>query len=542
MAMVGEAFLSAVIVVLLDKIVSGDVLSLIKGKQLEAVLLKKLKPTLMSVEALLDDAENKQFTNRNVRNWINELKNAVYDAEDLLDDIATEALRKKMEFEGQTSSASKVSHFFSSLIPSKDGRESKLEDILRRLEDGEKEEIMKLLDPQNVSEHQIDVIPIVAWVCVSEEFDAFRVTKTIIEELTSSCDASQSLNQPQLKLKDKLSGKKFLLVLDDVWNENPIAWEELGIPFSFGAQNSKIIVTTRNESVASIMRTVPSYALQTLSNDDWWKLFAKHAFVDTTPSKHPNLMVTGEAIVKRCGSLPLAAKTLGGLLRCKLDAAEWNKILHSNFWDIPNDASNYILPALRLSHYYLPSHLKRCFAYCSIFPKDYEFQKEELIQLWMTEGLLELSKDNDDVEERGNDYFKDLRSRSFFQKSKGKKSGFVMHDLISDLAKSVTGEFICRLEGSGDSSEITERTRHFSNVRKFYEVRKKFQKLPKAKGLHTFLNTESSLRPSYVTNMLMQDLLVKSSLRRAEGRGRGCAAQGHGAKAGAVAPTSQARS
>ncbi|MBA0818773.1 hypothetical protein Gohar_021287, partial [Gossypium harknessii] len=91
MAMVGEAFLSAVIVVLLDKIVSGDVLSLIKGKQLEAVLLKKLKPTLMSVEALLDDAEKKQFTNRNVRNWINELKNAVYDAEDLLDDIATEA-------------------------------------------------------------------------------------------------------------------------------------------------------------------------------------------------------------------------------------------------------------------------------------------------------------------------------------------------------------------------------------------------------------------------------------------------------------------
>ncbi|KAH1064670.1 hypothetical protein J1N35_029657 [Gossypium stocksii] len=107
MAMVGEAFLSAVIEVLLDKIVSGDVLSLLKGKQLESVLLTKLKPTLMSVEALLDGAENKQFTNRNVRNWINELKDAVYDAEDLLDDIATETLRKKMESEGQTSSASK---------------------------------------------------------------------------------------------------------------------------------------------------------------------------------------------------------------------------------------------------------------------------------------------------------------------------------------------------------------------------------------------------------------------------------------------------
>ncbi|XP_016673071.1 putative disease resistance protein RGA1 [Gossypium hirsutum] len=103
------------------------------------------------------------------------------------------------------------------------------------------------------------------------------------------------------------------------------------------------------------MKTGQSYPLQTLSNDDCWELFAKHAFVGTNPGKHPDLMAIGKAIVKRCDGLPLAAKSLGGLLRCNLDAAKWNKILHSNFWDLSTDIlphlSTDILPALKLSYY-----------------------------------------------------------------------------------------------------------------------------------------------------------------------------------------------
>ncbi|XP_022746273.1 putative disease resistance RPP13-like protein 1 isoform X2 [Durio zibethinus] len=522
-ALVAGAFLSATLQVLFDRMASQEVLDFIRGKKLEKRLVKKLKPALMSVKAVLDDAEDKQITNPSVKDWVAELKDAVYDTDDLLDEIATEALRSRLEAEDETTST-KVSRFISSLNPFNSDMDSKLEEIVERIEylvnqkdilglkecrreklfhrspatslvdesrvygrDDEKEAIMKLLHPENSTENQIDVIPIVGmggvgkttlaqliyndkrveewfdlktWVCVSEEFDALRVTKTILEEITSSCDSSQTLNQLQLKLKDKLLGKKFLFVLDDVWNEKYVDWEELRSPFTSGAQNSKIIVTTRNESVASIVRTVPTYHLDVLSDDDCWMLFAKHAFVNTSPSMHPHLKVIGEAIVKRCKGLPLAAKALGGLLRCELDADEWNKILNNNLWDVTDD----ILPPLQLSYYYLPSHLKRCFAYCSLFPKDYEFRKEELIRLWMAEGLLQSSKGNGNAEERGKEYFKDLTLRSFFQQS--------------------------------------------TNVQEKYDVLKKFETLSKAKSLRTFLTLESSTY-CYVTSQIMHHLMVK---------------------------------
>lgn len=82
--------------------------------------------------------------------------------------------------------------------------------------------------------------------------------------------------------------------------------------------------------------------------------------------EHPDLKEIGESIVYRCKGLPLAAKALGGMLRGKSNSKEWNKVLRSEIWNLPEDKSN-IIPALRISYYYFPSHLKRCFEYCSIF-------------------------------------------------------------------------------------------------------------------------------------------------------------------------------
>ena len=100
----------------------------------------------------------------------------------------------------------------------------------------------------------------------------------------------------------------------------------------------------------------------------------------------------GKKIVIKCAGLPLAAKTLGCLLHSKVEVEEWDRILNSTIWDLPdNDEGGCggILPALYLSYYHLPSHLKQCFAYCSIFPKGHKFEKEKLVLLWMAEGFLE---------------------------------------------------------------------------------------------------------------------------------------------------------
>jgi Leucine-rich repeat (LRR) protein len=335
----------------------------------------------------------------------------------------------------------------------------------------------------------------------------FRVTKTILEEVDSTTIAdSKNLNLLQLTLNEKLKGKKFLLILDDVWNENSTDWERLSTPFKFGAPGSAVIVTTRTDDVASIMHTVPTHWLKTLLEEDCWSLFAKHAFGNS--DARPELEVIGRKIVKKCEGLPLAAKTIGGLLQSKLDVDDWEKILKSDLWDLPIDKTD-ILPALRLSYKYLPSHLKQCFAYCSIFPKDYVFKKDDVVLLWMAEGFLEETK-NETMEEIGHEYFLALASRSLFEQSSDDKSLFVMHDLVNDLAKFVSGQFTFRL-GVDHPQEIVDKTRHFSYVKSTYDNFKKFESLCEITRFHTFLPLELSPYDNdfFLTKRVPLDLLPK---------------------------------
>lgn len=104
-------------------------------------------------------------------------------------------------------------------------------------------------------------------------------------------------------------------------------------------------------------------------------------------------------------------KALGSLLYCKFEAREWDAILNNEIWDLSIDL---VGPALRLSYIYLPSHLKRFFAYCSIFSKDYEFNNEKLILLWLAEGFLQELKSKRRMEEVGELYFLELLSKSIF--------------------------------------------------------------------------------------------------------------------------------
>ncbi|KAM4080538.1 hypothetical protein ACJW30_11G024500 [Castanea mollissima] len=348
----------------------------------------------------------------------------------------------------------------------------------------DKKAIIKLLLSSEFSDAQLSVIPIVgmgglgkttlaqlvynaedmtryfdlkAWAFVSEDFDIVRVTKAILQSVTSKhCDASD-LNLIQVKLKEKLYNKKFLLILDDVWNEDNDDWTKLCCPFEFGAPESTIIVTTRNYGVSTTVGTTPAYELKELSSNACWHLFIQHALGAKKLIAHPKLEEIRWEILLRCKGSPLATKVLGGVLRTKHNHDEWENVTQSKIWDIPRE-TNSTIPVLKLSYQYLPSHLKRCVAYCSLFPKDYEFEENKLVLLWMAEGLVQETERNKSMEDLGSEYFCDLLRRSFFQQSSNNGSLFIMHDLISDLVEWATRGLCYRMEdtlGNNKQPEIS---------------------------------------------------------------------------------------
>ncbi|KAG5049177.1 hypothetical protein JHK85_010280 [Glycine max] len=104
-----------------------------------------------------------------------------------------------------------------------------------------------------------------------------------------------------------------------------------------GERGNKIIITTRDENVALAMQTFrPIHYLRSFPTEDCRSLLSHHAFGASNNRKQSKLEVIGKEIAKRCGGLPLAAEALGGLLRTKLIEKEWNNVLKSNIWDLPN--------------------------------------------------------------------------------------------------------------------------------------------------------------------------------------------------------------
>ncbi|TYG75806.1 hypothetical protein ES288_D03G062100v1 [Gossypium darwinii] len=283
------------------------------------------------------------------------------------------------------------------------------------------------------------------WVCVSDDFDLKRlVVKAIKAGKGGDGDlGSMYLEQLQKVLRDCLNAKKYLLVLDDVWNEDNRKWMELKQLFAGGAVGSKIVVTTRSNQVAKISGTISPHHLEALPYDKSLSLFLKFAFKKGEEKQHPNLEEIGE-IVMKCKGVPLVLKTFGSLLFSKTSEQEWKVFKDSETWELM-EKENQTFSILKLTYDQLSPQLKQCFAYCSLYPKDTDFISFGLIQFWMAHGLLESSHKNENPEDIGKRYLNDLLSRSFFQDYDLAFffDAFKIHDLLHDIALSVAKNECC---------------------------------------------------------------------------------------------------
>ncbi|XP_061373845.1 putative disease resistance protein RGA3 [Gastrolobium bilobum] len=319
--------------------------------------------------------------------------------------------------------------------------------------------------------------PLKMWVCVSQHFEL----EDLLRKILKSDDTGSSISAPTLThlesfkscdveqlqrlVRNKLAGKKFLVVLDDVWNADRAKWVELRNLLQGGAKGSKVLVTTRGHSIATMMMTTNSYYnLEVLSQDDSLSLFVKWAFKEGEEGRYPELLEIGKEIVKKCGGLPLAVRTLGSSLFLKVDMKDWESVRDNEIWNLPQNEGD-ILPALKFSYDQLPSYLKRCFACFSLFPKDFVFCDAHVTRLWEAHGFLPSPNKNKTVDDVGNEFLHELHSRSFLQGfiDYGPGCQFKLHDLVQDLALFVAKDEFQLINSR--SQNIFENAHHLSFVK-----------------------------------------------------------------------------
>ncbi|KAM4105733.1 hypothetical protein ACB094_04G015000 [Castanea mollissima] len=515
-----ETVLSVVVEEILGRLISlaTEQISVAWGFKDE---LKRLCKSVEMIQDVLADAESRQVSDRSVMSWLQRLKDVAYDADDVLDELAYEVLRRKVEIRNHMKR--KVCFFFSFSNPvvfrfKMANKVKRIRESLKEINDeasqfglakggpinanpgiipnrpnrettaslhqseivGREDDVSKIVDwLLNATNEELSVIPIIGmaglgkttlaklvynnelvkkhfdetiWVCVSDNFDDKSILREICESITHNPCTLVNKNAIIECLKEGMQGKRFLLILDDLWSEDSMKWDDLratllGINPNVG---SSIIVTTRKERVAEIMKTtLPLCHLKKLSKDDCWSIINKKLSLNERIPLTPDLEAIGREIAEKCGGVPLLARVLGGTMSCKKKKNEWLAIKNSKVWDSP-DVNNGILLILKLSfdHLYPPS-LKNCFTYCAIFPKDYDMGKEELIQHWMAGGLLQQSQAMEDI---GNEYFDKLLANSLLQDIERNDYGDIvsckMHDSVHDLALLISKQETLHLEGN----------------------------------------------------------------------------------------------
>lgn len=468
--------------------------------------VERLQRELKRMQCFLEDADCKQERDARVRNCVEEIRNVSFKAEDVIDNFIYEiaprgdGLRRVLKRFAFTFTRFPRLHRIGTQIKS---IETNIEDISKSLDtygisfstEGERtssisemqrmrrtlphvveDDVITLDDITNDlmdqlmddEEGRLRVVSIVgmgglgkttlakkvynqkevkhyfdcqAWAFVSQQLQAREVMYAILSEITSPSNIERD-EDLMLRLYQELTDKRYLIVLDDIWNFE--TWLILKSAFPDEKKGSKIVFTTRNKDVAS--RADPGGSLiepLLLTDEQSWELLRKKAFNRRSVDGHdcsPEFEQLGREIVKECRGLPLAIVVLGGLLAEKRSSTEW-KLVQRDITRLlqQRDEAGGLHGILALSYQDLPRYLKPCFLYMGVFPEDSEICKRELIRLWIAEGFMWSVEEQESLEDQAEQYLEELVSRCMLQVDKKDHTGTSIkscriHDLLRDFS------------------------------------------------------------------------------------------------------------
>ncbi|XP_040377325.1 putative disease resistance protein RGA4 [Oryza brachyantha] len=446
--------------------------------------------TMADLEAVLQDADDRARQGgrdgARVKWWLTKLKSVAYDVEDVLDELdAAQRIKNhqsklKLFFSRNNQLLQKmtIAHNLKNLKEKieKTDRKGKRLNLVRHelargganketfavIDDGvvlvgrdvEKEKVISLLLNTEAKE-DISIIPIVGlgglgkstlakavyedkrvvnfftlniWVQV-KEFDLLTIGKDIIKGANSNIDLSNcNMRFVQDNLKKELADRRYLIVLDDLWEENGDKLESLKAMLKLGGKGSKIIATTRSERVVQTLCTgdlanqrkiypvaePDRVKLNGLSPDDCWKLMKRRAF---GPDDEPGaLEEIGLQIAEKCGGLPLVANALGQVMSEDTSTEAWEHIRDRKIVLDSVLHQRETLETLMLSYYYMKLEFKKCFTYLAAFPKGFVIDSDHLIQQWSALGYIQERND-------GQSCIKYLLDMSFLEISKSSLIG-----------------------------------------------------------------------------------------------------------------------
>nr|XP_027095468.1 putative late blight resistance protein homolog R1A-4 isoform X1 [Coffea arabica] len=263
-----------------------------------------------------------------------------------------------------------------------------------------------------------------AWCCISQAYHKGELLLQILGDIMEITEEILEMSNEDLELKlyRCLKGKRYLIVMDDIWSIE--AWYDFKRSFPNDNNGSRVLITSRHFDVAEKIKAYSSpHLLRPLSDDESWKLLQKKLY--DTKECPDELLEVGKQIAISCKGLPLAVVAIAGLLkRSNMTPDKWKQVSESMCSRIADDPETRCMDILELSYNYLPNYLKPCFLYIAVFLKDKDIPVRKLAWLWRAEGFI---TDNrvESVEDTAERYLRDLIGRSLVMPSKRRSNGGV---------------------------------------------------------------------------------------------------------------------